>query len=145
MIIKRIAFFSAILFLMTVGLSGCADKKNDSGTEGVSFRKIGGYTDPRGQGKIRIYLFAGEPEIEDIKMHTEKLGCGMLFAYYYPESTDINDIPLEEIETARSLLAARDALFKGEGVGRWRFGTECLGIIPSTTDCMESPISTRCR
>lgn len=145
MIIKRIALSSAILLLMTANLIGCADKKNDSGTEGVSFQKIGGYTDPRGQGRVRIFLYSGEPEIEDIKMHTDKLGCGMLFAYYYPESTDSNDIPVVQVETARSLLDAKDALFKGEGVGRWRFGTECLGIIPSITDCMESPISTRCR
>lgn len=145
MIIPKIALVSVILFFMTAGLIGCADKKNDSGTEGVSFRKIAGYTDQRGQGRIRIFLYTGEPEVEDIKRHTDKLGCGMLFAFYYPESTDLNDIPVEGIETARSMVEAREALFRGEGVGRWRFGTECLGIIASITDCMESPISTRCR
>lgn len=133
-----------LLCMLGIFLSGCADKKS-SGTEGVTFQKIAGYTDQRGQGRIRVYTFSGEPEIEDIKMHTEKLGCGMLFVYYYPESMDLSEMPLESLETAKSTVAANDLLHKGEGVSRWRFGAQCLSIIPSITDCMETPISTNCR
>ena len=145
MSIKRKALCFVLLFILTVGFAGCADKKSDAGTEGVAFRKIAGFTDPRGQGKIRLFVYSGEPEIEDIKRYTEKLGCGMLFAYYYPESTDRNEIPIEGIESAQSLVEARDILYKGEGVSKWRFGTQCFSLIPTITDCQESPISMNCR
>ena len=142
--IQFVRFFTVVFLLIFFGITGCADKKK-SAEDLVTFQKIAGYDDTRGQGRVRIFTFTGEPEIEDIKQHTEKLGCGMLFAFYYPSAANMADIPIESVESARSLLAARDALFKGEGVGRWRFGTQCLGLIPSVTDCMESPISSNCR
>ena len=111
----------------------------------MTFKKIAGYDDPRGGGKIRIYTFTGEPELEDIKTHVEKLGCGMLFSYYYPTTADRSEIPVERIEAAKSLLEAREILYTGEGVSRWHFGSQCMTLIPSVTNCMESPISSNCR
>ncbi len=141
MSINRVLSTVLILFFSVV-FTGCADKGSE---KPITYQKVASFDDPRGQGKIRIYMYSGEPELEDIKKKTEKLGCQMLFAYYYPESTDMNDIPVDRINNAQSLVEARDTLFKGEDVGRWHFGSQCFSLIPSVTNCFESPVSTNCR
>jgi len=137
----RFLFFLALAAM----LSGCVQDKYGKGTDSVTFSKIGGFTDRNGQAKIRLIVYSGEAEREDIKRYAERLGCGMLFAYFYPDSTDRNEIPVEEIQSARSFVEAREILFKGEGVGKWRFAAQCLTLIPTVTDCQEAPISTNCR
>ena len=51
----------AVLVVLAISFAGCADRKK-SGAQQVKFQKIAGYTDQRGQGKIRVYTFSGEPE-----------------------------------------------------------------------------------
>lgn len=133
------------LLVLLAGISGCADMGGDKVAEGVTFSKIGGFTDRNGQAKIRIVVYSGEAEVGNIKVYSEKLGCGMLFAYYYPDATDRNDIPVQQLESAQTFVEAREIMFKGEDVGKWSFASQCLGMIPTVTDCVESPISTNCR
>lgn len=136
-----------LLFLLVVlgAVSCCAGMDSNTFSEGVTFRKVGGFTDRRGQAKIRLIVYSGEAKEGNIRLYAEKLGCGMLYAYYYPDITDMNDIPVQQLESARNFVEARDLLFKGEGVGKWNFASQCLGMIPTVTDCVEMPISTNCR
>lgn len=141
---KTVITFMCLLVLPAV-LSGCAGMDNKKVAEGVTFRKIGGFTERNGQGRIRLVTYSGEAEKGNIEIYANKLGCGMLFAFYYPESTDMNDVPVAQLESARNFVEAREVMFKGEGVGKWSFASQCLGLIPTVTDCVESPISTNCR
>jgi hypothetical protein len=134
-----------LLSVLVIPVSGCVLSKYDKGDEGVTFTKIGGFTEPNGQAKIRLITYTGQAEMENVKTYAEQLGCGMMFAYFYPETSDRSLIPVEEIQAARSIVEAREILFKGEGVGKWRFATQCLSLIPTVTDCLKSPISTNCR
>ncbi len=141
---KMVLCYLFILALSFV-LPGCVQDKYNKGAENVDFTNIGGFTDPNGQARIRLIVYSGEAELENIKSYADRLGCGMLFAYFYPESTDRNEIPIEELESSRSFVEAREILFKGEGYGKWHFAAQCLGLIPTVTDCQERSISTNCR
>lgn len=143
--LKKIVILFLFLLAWTAILSGCVQDKYDKGAEGVTFSKIAGFTDSNGQARIRLIAYSGEAETANIKNYAERLGCGMLFAYFYPESTERSEIPVEEIEAAQTIVEAREILFKGEGFGKWRFAVQCLTLIPTITDCQESPISSNCR
>ncbi len=145
MIVQKTAGRFLLAVVLAAMLTGCVQSKYDKGSEGVTFSRIGGFTEPGGQGKIRLFTYTGEPEIEDVKKYAEQLGCGMMFAYFYPETSDRNLIPVEEVQSARSIVEAREILFKGEGVGKWHFATQCFSLIPTITDCRKSSISTNCR
>jgi len=73
-----------------------------------------------GANYVLFYL----EEIENVKSYADRLGCGMIFAYFYPESTDRNEIPIEELQSARSFVEAREILFKGEGYDKWHFAAQ---------------------
>jgi len=136
------------VFFLTVllaGISGCADLNMKKTAAAVTFSKIGEFTGHGGQSKILLVIYSGEAQEGNIKEYAEKLGCQMVFAYYYPDSTDRNDIPAQQMQEAENFAAARDVLFQGEGVGKWHFASQCLGMIPHVTDCQEFPISTYCR
>ena len=143
--LKKIVILFLFLMAWVTILSGCVQDKYDKGAEGVTFSKLGGFTDRNGQAKIRLIAYSGEAETANIKNYAERLGCGMLFAYFYPESTDRSEIPVEELNTARSFVEAKEILFKGEGYGKWHFAAQCLGMITTVTDCQERSISTNCR
>lgn len=142
--LKKVVKLLIMLFVLGA-VSGCAGMDGNTFAEGVTFRKVGGFTDRYGQAKIRLIVYSGEAKEGNIRLYAEKLGCGMLYAYYYPDTTDMNDIPVQQLEYARNFVEARDLLFKGEGAGRWSFASQCLGMIPTVTDCVELPISTNCR
>ncbi|MDW7772997.1 MAG: hypothetical protein SCH71_08920 [Desulfobulbaceae bacterium] len=132
------------LLVLLAGISGCADVKNKM-ADGVEFNNVGRFADRRGQANIVLVTYSGEAAIGNIKQYAEKLGCEMMFAFYYPESTDMDDIPIRQLEEAGNFGDARELLFKREGVGKWRFASQCFGLIPTVTDCLESPISPNCR
>lgn len=136
-----------VIFLVVcfAGISGCASLNTDDTAEGVNFCKIGEFADRRGQVKIVLVTYTGEAGAGNIQQYAEKLGCRMMFAYYYPDSTDRNEIPVQQLESAGNFLEARELLFQGEGVGKWRFASQCLGMIPTVTDCLEYSLSTNCR
>jgi hypothetical protein len=142
--IKTIMYLFSLAVLLA-GISGCAAMNMDKIAEGVEFRKVGEFTDRNGQAKILLVVYSGKAGEGNIRQYAEKLGCQMIFAYYYPDSTDRNEIPAQQLESARNFAEAREVLFQGEGVGKWRFASQCLGMIPKVTDCLEYSISTNCR
>lgn len=138
-------FGRMVLFLLIVLVPGCAALDPKGVADNVSFRLVGGYGGQTEQARIRVIVYSGKPKEGNIKQYAEKMGCGMIFAYFYPDSTDMNDIPVVELADARNFIEARDVLFKGEGFGKWSYATKCMGIITTLTDCVEHPISTNCR
>lgn len=138
----RVSLFS--LFMVTF-FSGCVEMKGDKSSEEITFTKAGEFTDRRGQAKIKLYTYAGEAEFEDIKSYAGTLGCGMLYAYFYPADTLREEIPVYELGSAKSFSHAQDILFKGEGYAKWHYAVMCLGMLPTLTDCQETPLSTNCR
>jgi len=141
--------YGAICFLSLIFwpgvFAGCAGMNSDKAADGVKFSKIGEFRDSSGQARILLIVYSGEATKGNIKQYAENLGCGMVFAYYYPETTDINTIPVGQLESAGNFVEAREALFTGENSAKWRFASQCLGMVPTLTDCMEFTISTNCR
>ncbi len=131
-----------LLLYLCLGAAGCADKKN---LADIQANKLSEYSDRRGQANVKLYRYSGDVKLENIKAFTEKLGCRMLYAYFYSESVPMSEIPVEEVRTARSFTDVQEILFQGEGYGKWRFSSRCFALIPIVTDCLESPVSQDCR
>ena len=135
-----LAGWLAMVFLAT-GMGGCAEKKPVD----LDVSKMAEYSDRRGQANVKLYRYSGTPEIEDIKAYVEKLGCNMLYAYFYPDTVSLNEIPVEEINAAKSFADVREILFNGEGFARWKFSSQCLAVIPIVADCSERFGGQNCR
>lgn len=137
---RWVVTFLSLIFL-GVGISGCA-KKNEVQ---IQFEKLAEYTDRLGQVNVKLYRYTGEAELENIKTYSEKLGCKMLYAYFYPDTIPSNEIPVEEIRSAQSFGEIQEILYEREGFARWHFAVQCFALIPLITDCIESPVSQNCR
>ncbi len=140
--IKRSAAALSLLLFLAAGLAGCADKKN---LEDINVTKLAQFTDRLGQANVKLYTYSGEVKEENIKAYVEKLGCGMLYAYFYPDTVPMDQIPVEEIGAARSFAEVQEVLYNGEGFARWRYAAQCFAVIPVIMDCFESPASQNCR
>ncbi|GAB4337204.1 MAG: hypothetical protein Kow0089_08270 [Desulfobulbaceae bacterium] len=139
---KRNGALLAVALLTAVLMpGGCAGKKEDH----LNVTRMAEYSDRLGQANVKLFRYAGEADVEDIKTFTEKLGCRMLYAYFYPDTVPIHEIPVEEVRTAGSYTEVQDILFNGEGYARWRFAAQCFAVIPFVSDCYESPVSQNCR
>lgn len=132
--------FTVILFC-----GACAELTGGKSENPPTFNRAGEFTDRRGQAKIRLFTYTGLAEYADIKSYTEKLGCGMVYAYFYPAGTPVNEIPAAELQAAKSFTRAQEILFQGAGYTKWDYASQCIGFIPTVTDCRETPISTNCR
>ena len=141
MCIKRSAATFLLVLFFVSGITACADKK----LVDVNARKMAEYSDSRGQANVKLYMYSSAAKIEDIKDYTKKLGCNMLFAYFYPDTVPLNEIPIEEIRSAKSFNETHEILFNGEGYASWRFAVRCFAVIPIVTDCQESQVSQNCR
>lgn len=144
---KRVLAAVALLLLGTAVsmLLGACGAMNSFGKNQVTYTRAGGFIDKRGQAKIVLFTYNGHAKYEDIKSYTETLGCGMLYAYFYPADTSSDLIPTYELQNAKSFTQAQDVLFKGAGYAKWHFASQCIGFIPTVTDCRETPLSTNCR
>jgi len=131
--------------LVTTLVFGCVEMKGDRSGENITFTKAGEFKDRRGQATIKLYTYAGAAELDDIKSYAGTLGCGMLYAYFYPADTLRDEMPVDELQTARSFTHAQEILFQGEGYAKWHYAAQCLGLIPTVTDCQATPLSTNCR
>jgi len=141
--LHRLAGVLFLLAILIVGAAGCADKNESEAP--ISVSKLAEFSDRLGQANVRLYMYSGDMEEEDIKAYVEKLGCNMLYAYYYPDTVPISQIPVEEVGAAKSFAEVQDALFNGEGFSRWRYAAQCFAVIPIVVDCYESPASQNCR
>ena len=124
-----------------VETSGCA-KKNEVP---VHFEKMAEYTDRLGQANVKLYRYTGQAELENIKAYSGKLGCKMLYAYFYPDTVPMNEIPVEEISSATTYSEVQEILYEREGFARWHYAVQCFAVIPFVTDCIDSPVSQNCR
>lgn len=139
---KSLATF-LVLFFFASGITACADKNLDLAD--INVRKMAEFSDSRGQANVKLYMYSGEVKEENIKAYAEKLGCNMLFAYFYPDTIPLHEIPVEEINSAKSFAEANEILFNGEGFASWRFAARCFSIIPIIEDCKASRVSQNCR
>ena len=80
---KPSATFLLLLFFIS-GITACADKN----LADINVSKMAEYSDTRGQANIKLYMYSGEVKEENIKAYTNKLGCNMLYAYFYPDTVD---------------------------------------------------------
>jgi len=140
--VRRSTAIVLTLVFFAAGISGCADKKDPAD---ISVSKLAEYSDRLGQTNVKLYMYSGDIEVESIKIYSEKLGCRMLHAYFYPDTVPLNEIPVEEIRSAKSFAEVQEILFNGEGYARWRFASRCFSLIPIVTDCQESRVSDNCR
>ena len=138
--VKRLAVIFLVLFFIST-ITACADKK----VMDINARKLAEYSDSRGQANLKLYMYSSNAEIKDIEAYTDKLGCNMLFAYFYPDTVATSEIPVEEIRSAKSFVEAREILFNGEGYASWRFAARCFAAIPIVTDCKDGPLAQNCR
>lgn len=128
--------------LIAAGFSGCAQKNPAD----IQVTRLAEFSDRLNQAHVKILQYSGEVKKENIKAYTEeKLGCNMLYAFFYPDTVPVNEIPLYEINTAKSFAEVQKILFQGEGVARWRFAAQCFSIIPVVADCYKNPVSQNCR
>lgn len=134
----RRCFFWAVLagFFLT----GCADKKP---VEFVA-QRVAVFTDGKGQAKVHLYVYAGNPKKGDVEAFVRKKPCNMFFAYFYPESEPLANIPTHEVEVAKTFNEVRTLLFESEGYAAWRFAARCLAAIPIVTDCQEGSLLGEC-
>ncbi len=130
--------------LVLAGLAGCP-KPGSVRDELIDIKKLGEFSDKRGQARVKLLTYSGPAKLENIKKYVGTMGCGMLYAYFYSADTDPALIPVEELQSAGTFSQARDVLFQGEGYAKWDFGAACLGIIPTVTDCRKTPYSSNCR
>jgi hypothetical protein len=137
------AVFFSLLFL-AAGITGCADKDKKNPAD-IEVRKMAEFSDRLGQASVKLYIYSGDVEEKNIRAYTEKLGCRMLHAYFYPDTVPLNEIPIEEIRSATSFSEVQEILFHGEGYAGWRFASRCFSVIPIVTDCRESRVSQNCR
>lgn len=144
---KRQKMIAAVLLGFAVSLicGACGEMTGGKGENPPTFNRAGEFTDRRGQAKIRLFTYSGRVEYEDIKSYTETLGCGMLYAYFYPAGTPVTVIPAAELQEAKSFTQAQEILFQGAGYTKWDYASQCIGFIPTVTDCRETPLSTNCR
>lgn len=124
-----------------LGLAGCADKNS------LDFRisKLAEFSDPRGQANIKLFMYSGEVDVENIKAYTDTLGCNMQYAYFYPDTVPLANIPVSEISMASNYAEANEVLFKGEGYAKWHYAARCFAAIPIVSDCLASPLTMNCK
>lgn len=122
-------------------ITGCAEKKPLN----IHYENLAEFSDRLGQANVKLFRYSGEAEIENIKEYTEKLGCKMLYAYFYPDTIPLSEIPVEEINTAKTYTEAYEILYNNSGYTKWRYVAQCFSMIPITSDCYESPVSQNCR
>ena len=132
-------------FFLLIYLSGCSELGGSKYAQNVTFNQVGGFTDKYGQAKIRLVTYSGDAKEGNIREFAGKLGCSMMYVYYFPDTTDMSEIPAEKLAQAKNYVEARDLLFEGEGVAKWRYASQCLGMMLTVTDCVEMSISTNCR
>jgi hypothetical protein len=133
------------LILVLPGIQGCGSMDGRGAGEAVVFRNAGEFTDSRGMAKIVLVMYTGNAREADVRQYVGRLGCNLVFAFFYPEGTPPEQVPVRELEEARNFVEARDLLFQGPDTGGWSFASQCLGMIPTITDCRETPGSTNCR
>jgi hypothetical protein len=129
------------LIFIGVSVPGCANKSQVP----INYEKMAEFTDKRGQANVRLYRYTGNVKLKNIKEHSGKLGCNMLYAYFYPDTVPLNEIPVNEIRSAQTYSEVQEILYEREGYARWRFAVQCFAVIPFITDCMESPVSQNCK
>ena len=122
-------------------ITGCAEKQ----TVPITVEKLAEFSDRLKQANVKLFRFSGDPDLEYMKKYSEKLGCKMVFAYFYPDTVPMSDIPVYEINTAKTYSEAYDILYSGAGFAKWRFVTQCFSMIPVISDCYESPVARNCR
>ena len=130
-----------VIFFFAMGMAGCAVTEPAD----LDVSKVADYSDRRGQANVQLYMYSGTPKVDDIKTYTEKLGCNMLHAYFYPDTIPLSEIPVEEINAAKSFTEAQEILFNGEGFARWRFSARCFAVIPIVADCNDRFAGQNCR
>lgn len=138
------SIFSAtflVVFILSTFLTGCAEKN----LANIQVEKLAEFSDRLGQANVKLYRYSGELEKENIEAFSEKLGCNMLYAYFYPDTVPLSEIPIEEVQSAKSYTQVHDTLYNGEGYARWRFTSRCFAVISIVTDCNESRVSQDCR
>ena len=140
--IKTSLNFLLLMFFVS-GLTGCVEKNLNMAD--ISVRKLVEFSDSRGQANVKLYMYSGEVKEDNIRAYSEKLGCNMLFAYFYPDTVPLNEIPVEEIRSAKSFNETHEILFNGEGFASWRFAARCFAVIPITVDCQASRVNQNCR
>ena len=143
MCIKKTSLIFLFVLFFVSGLTGCADKNVNLAD--IDVRKLAQYSDKRGQANVKLYMYSGEVKEKNIKAYAEKLGCNMLFAYFYPDTVPLNEIPVEEIRSAKSFNDTHEILFNGEGYASWRFAARCFAVIPIVADCQASSVTQNCR
>ena len=143
MCIKKTSLIFLVVLFLVSGLTGCADKNVNLAD--IDVRKLAQYSDKRGQANVKLYMYSGEVKEKNIKAYAEKLGCNMLFAYFYPDTVPLNEIPVEEIRSAKSFNDTHEILFNGEGYASWRFAARCFAVIPIVVDCQASRVTQNCR
>lgn len=136
---RKVIFLPLVYFCLL--LTGCADKNQAA----IQFEKVADFTDRRGQANVRLYTYSGEVDLDDIKTYSEKMGCNMLYAYFYPATVPLNEIPMYEINAAGSYNEVQEILYEREGYARWHYAVQCFAVIPFITDCIDSPVSQNCR
>ena len=130
-----------LLLFISIVAPGCAEKipahiEKDSLAE---------FSGSRTQGNIKLFMFSGDASVEDIKDFSRTLGCNMLYAYFYPDTVPISEIPTEEIRNARSFGEAYEVLYEKPGFASWQFVSRCFSAIPFVSDCYDSPARQNCR
>lgn len=129
------------VFLVCMLFAGCAAKEPAV----IQRDSLAEFSGSRTQGNIKLFRYSGEATAEDIKDFSKTLGCKMLYAYFYPDTVPVNEIPVEEIRGATSFGEAYDVLYRQSGFANWRFVSRCFSAIPFVSDCYESPASQNCR
>jgi len=143
MSVNRLSAIFVLLLFSAFGITACADKNLNLAD--INVRKLAEFSDSRGQANVKLYLYSGEVKEENIKAYAEKLGCNMIFAYFYSDTIPLHEIPVEEIRSAKSFNETQEILFNGEGYASWRFAARCFAAIPIIVDCKESGVSQNCR
>lgn len=130
------------ILIIAAGFSGCA-RKNPAD---IQVTRLAEFSDRLGQAHVKILQYSGKVKEKNIKAYAEeRLGCNMLYAFFYPDTVPLSSIPVDEINTAQSFAEVQNILFQEEGVARWRFAAQCFSVIPVVADCYKNPVSHNCR
>ena len=132
--------FLAVFFCCFL-IIGCSEKT----TVPVTIEKLAEFSDRLGQASVKLFRYSGDADEDYIKEYSEKLGCKMIYAYFYPATVPLAEIPVDEINMAKTYTEAYDILYSGGGFAKWRFVTQCFSMIPVISDCYESPVARNCR
>lgn len=141
MSLQRIFIVLFIAFFYSLVLNGCAEKNPVQ----VNIEKLAEFSDRLGQANVQLFRYSGDADIDYIKEYSERLGCKMIYAYFYPDTVPVGGIPVYEINNAKTYTEAYDILYSGGGFAKWRYVTQCFSMIPVISDCYESPVARNCR